>query len=225
MARRDSNRKQETEKPAPRLYLLLALPEDGADFSDAVGDLAQRLLSAGEEADIAAVLIRSAHQAPVSLANRLAPLIRTAQDLGAACLIEGNVALASAAGADGAHLQGPEALKAALPSLRPDGIAGSGGLRTRHEAMTVAENGADYVMFGEPDGGGRRPAFETTLERVEWWSQLFEIPCAGHAISLEEVDALVAGGADFIAVDSLLLDAPKEGARALAARLAVTGDA
>ena len=36
-------------------------------------------------------------------------------------------------------------------SLKPERIAGCGGLATRHDAMLAAEAGADYVMFGEPD--------------------------------------------------------------------------
>ena len=40
---------------------------------------------------------------------------------------------------------------AAVASLKPDRIAGCGGLATRHDAMLAAESGADYVMFGEPD--------------------------------------------------------------------------
>ena len=58
--------------------------------------------------------------------------------------------LAARAGADGAHLTGIEAFAAALGALKPDRIAGAGGLRSRHDAMLAAEAGADYVMFGEP---------------------------------------------------------------------------
>ncbi len=41
--------------------------------------------------------------------------------------------------------------------------------------------------------------------------------------TLEEVAALVEVGADFIAVDGLVLDAPGEGVRALAQRLTAGG--
>ena len=139
--------------------------------------------------------------------------------IGAACLVEGNAALAAALEADGAHLDGPIALTGALPGLRPHGIAGVGGLRTKHDAMTAAESGADYLMFGEPDANGRRAPFDATLERVEWWVQLFEPPCVAYARTLDEVAALVGIGVDFIAVDNLLFDAPA-GAKALTEALA-----
>ena len=68
------------------------------------------------------------------------------------------------AGADGAHLTGIEAFAAALAALKPDRIAGAGGLRSRHDAMLAGEAGADYVMFGEPDRRGRPSAVSTRCE-------------------------------------------------------------
>ena len=54
---------------------------------------------------------------------------------------------------------------------------------------------------------------------------MFEIPCVGYATALDEIDALVAAGADFIAVGDALFDdprGPKAAAAEAAARLAVT---
>ena len=51
---------------------------------------------------------------------------------------------------------GIEAMQEAMPSLKPDRIAGVGGLATRHDSMAAGEAGADYVLFGEPDA--TRPA-------------------------------------------------------------------
>ncbi|MGD5356978.1 hypothetical protein QUS94_22625, partial [Xanthomonas citri pv. citri] len=73
-------------------------------------------------------------------------------------------------GADGAHLPGIAALKEALPSLKPDRIAGVGGLTTRHHSMDAGEIGADYVLFGEPDGKGQRPSSQAIAERLDWWA-------------------------------------------------------
>lgn len=196
-------------RPQPRLYLLTP-PLDGAD-RDAV---LAAIRAAGKAADIAAVLLRPG----TADAATLAPLVASAHAIGAACLIEGDVALADRLGTDGAHLDSTNALKAALPMVRPHGIAGVGGLRTKHDAMTAGELGADYVMFGEPDVAGRRPAFDTTLERTDWWAQLFEPPCVAFAASLDEVEALAEAGADFIAIDILAFTG--EALTAVSARLA-----
>ncbi|MDF2996055.1 MAG: thiamine monophosphate synthase [Xanthobacteraceae bacterium] len=196
-------------RPQPRLYLLTP-PLDGAD-RDAI---LKAIRAAGKAADVAAILLRPG----TAKAADLAPLVEAAHAIGAACLIETDVALADALGADGAHLDSADALKVALPALRPHGIAGTGGLRTKHEAMSAGELGADYVMFGEPDAAGRRPAFDATLERTDWWAQLFEPPCVAFAASLEEVEALSEAGADFIALDILAFDG--DTLAAVAARLA-----
>ncbi len=86
----------------------------------------------------------------------------------------------------------------ALPSLKPDRIAGVGGLTTRHESMTAGELGADYVLFGEPDAKGIRPSVEAIAERLGWWAELFEPPCVGFAASREEAHEFAAAGADFV---------------------------
>jgi thiamine-phosphate pyrophosphorylase len=151
-------------------------------------------------ADVAAVLMRlppADERTRIDLAKRLAP---TVQDKGAALLLDGFPDLAARAGADGAHLTGLAALEAAIATLKPSRIAGCGGLPTRHDAMLAGEAGADYVMFGEPDAAGRRPAFDAVAKRVAWWAELFEIPCVGFAVGLDEVAPLAAAGADFVAV-------------------------
>ncbi|HZD90657.1 MAG TPA: thiamine phosphate synthase, partial [Pseudolabrys sp.] len=74
----------------------------------------------------------------------------------------------------------------------------------RHDCMLVAEQGADYAMFGRPDSTGRRPAIEAIEERVGWWAELFELPAVAYAESLDEIAPLIAAGADFIALGDWL---------------------
>ena len=73
---------------------------------------------------------------------------------------------------------------AAVDSLKPARIAGCGGLNSRDDAMLAGERGADYVMFGEPEADGRRPSFEAIVERIEWWAELFTVPCVGFAAAI-----------------------------------------
>jgi thiamine-phosphate pyrophosphorylase len=119
-------------------------------------------------------------------------------------------------GADGAHLTGIDAFKAAQAALQPERIAGCGGLTTRHDAMLAGEAGADYVLFGEPDPSGHRPSFEAVAERVAWWAEIFELPCVGFAATLAEVGALAQAGADFVAVGDCIFDDSRGPAAALA---------
>jgi thiamine-phosphate pyrophosphorylase len=82
--------------------------------------------------------------------------------------------------------------------------------------MVAAEAGADYVMFGEPDTSGDRPAFEAIAQRVAWWAEVFEIPCVGFAATLDEVEPLAAAGADFIAMGDCVFGAGHGAAAAVA---------
>ena len=90
--------------------------------------------------------------------------------------------------------------KVATPALKPNYIAGCGGLASRHDAMLAGETGADYVMFGEPDAQGRRPRLEAVLERVTWWAEVMTIPCVGYAAHTDEIAALAQAGAEFVAI-------------------------
>ncbi len=189
--------KQAEPRPAPRLYLVTPLVADAEVFVPAL----RTALSAG---DVAAVLLRlpeADERTQINRAKRLAPAV---QDKGAALLLGGHADLAARAGADGAHVNGIEALNEALERLKPERIVGVGGLSSRHEAMLAAEAGADYLMFGAPDDRGERLSFDALEERVAWWAEVFEIPCVGYAASMDEVEPLVNAGADFIALGDWL---------------------
>src|SRR5579863_7788745 len=175
----------------PRLYLATPPIDDPQVLLGVVPDLLKT-------ADIAAVLLRLKPSDPRTLISRIKALAPVIQDQGAALLLDGHVDLVARAGADGAHLSGLEAFEEALPTLKPDRIAGIGGLATRHDSMTAGERGADYVLFGEPDARDNRPSIAAICERLEWWDELFEPPSAAFASSIEEANAFVLAGADFI---------------------------
>ncbi|HLK83440.1 MAG TPA: thiamine phosphate synthase [Xanthobacteraceae bacterium] len=209
---------QSSSRPNPRLYLLTPLVSDPATLS---GSLAKVIGAV----DVAAVLLRLRDADERSLIDRVKAVAPGVQASGAALIVAGRPDIVARSGADGAHLVGPDALRAAIETLKPNYIAGAGGLRSRHDAMVAAEAGADYVMFGEPDAAGHRPSREAVIDRVAWWAEVFEIPCVGYASALDDIDALTAAGADFVAVgDALFEDSrgPEAAAAEAAARLTVT---
>jgi thiamine-phosphate pyrophosphorylase len=202
-----SQKPAEPRRPAPRLYLVA--PQD-------LAGLANQLADALAAADIAAVLLHLPETDERGQLNHVKALAPTVQNKGAALLLDGHPDLAARAGADGSHLNGIEALKSAIATLKPARIAGCGGLETRHDAMVAAESGADYVMFGKPDASGDRASFDAITQRVAWWAEVFEIPCVGFAVSLDEVEPLAAAGADFIAVGDWVFGAGHGAAAAVA---------
>ncbi|HVV39887.1 MAG TPA: thiamine phosphate synthase [Nitrobacter sp.] len=183
-------------RPVPRIYLATPVVSEPSQ-------LAAQLPSLFAAADIAAVLLRLAPSDPRTLISRIKALAPIVQNAGAALLLDGHADLVARSGADGAHLAGIDAMQEMLPSLKPDRIAGVGGLATRHDAMVAGEAGADYVLFGEPDPQGARPSVEAIGDRLDWWAELFEPPCVGYAADLDEARIFAASGADFV----LLADA------------------
>jgi thiamine-phosphate pyrophosphorylase len=195
-------------RPVPRLYLATPDVDDPAQL---VAGLPGLLAAA----DVAAVLVRLKPTDQRTMISRVKALAPAIQASGAAVLLDGHVELVARAGADGAHLTGIAAMEDALPSLKPDRIAGVGGLTTRHDSMAAGELGADYVLFGEPDARAQRPSVEAIAERLQWWAELFEPPCVGFAASREEAYEFAAAGADFVLVGDFIWADPRGAATAL----------
>jgi thiamine-phosphate pyrophosphorylase len=201
--------KRADPRPPPRLYLITPPLADAAAF-------VPLLAAALAAAEVAAVLARFAEADERSRINLGKALAAIVQERGAALLFDGHAELVARAGADGAHLTGLHDFNNALAALKPDRIAGAGGLASRHDAMLAVEAGADYVMFGEPDGAGGRPSFAAVEERVTWWAEVFEAPCVAYAGALDEVAPLVAAGADFVALGGWVFDEPQHVAAVVA---------
>ena len=178
--------------------------------------LADALAAMLEAADVAAVLLALPDADERGLISGIKTLAPVVQGKGAALLLDRRADLVARSGADGAQLIGIDAFNEACSTLKPERIAGCGGLTTRHDAMVAAESGADYVMFGEPAADGRRPAFAVVVERVGWWAELFEVPCVGYAATFDEIAPLAQAGADFVAVGDFVFRDTRGPAAAMA---------
>jgi len=68
--------------------------------------------------------------------------------------------------------------------------------------MEAGEAGADYVAFGAffPTGT-KEVKHRAEVEILEWWSEMFEVPCVAiGGITAANCAPLVRAGADFLAV-------------------------
>jgi thiamine-phosphate pyrophosphorylase len=183
-------------------------------------DFAPLLTAALAEADVACVNFRlgnGGESENARIASRLAPL---AQARGAAALFA-DARIAGRANADGVHVFGQgEALSTALDdaiaSMKPQRIVGAGGMRTRHDAMSAGELDIDYVAFGDPAPDGWTPDADFVIDRVEWWSTIFNMPCVGFASSLADVERIARAGADFVALGDAVWSDPRSPAAAIA---------
>jgi thiamine-phosphate pyrophosphorylase len=204
-------------EPATRLYLILPPVTDVVQFKP-------RLAAALAAGDVACVLLRGAAGLDVKrLAQALMPLV---QERDAAFLVEDDARLAARIGADGVHIAySADALESARSSLGPDAIVGAGGLTTRDAAMSAGEAGAAYVMFGEPNADGTRPAPEHTFERIAWWAEIFSVPCVGYAGTLDAVGPLAEAGAEFVALADAVWEHPDGPAEAVRQTNAILANA
>ncbi len=197
-----------------RLYLITP-PLSVADL-DAFAPRFAEALGAG---DVASALVRIAPAAEGDAKRILQRLVELAVARDVATLVENDARLAARVGADGAHIAGVGAeLTEALASLHPERIVGEGGLRSRDDAMTAGEAGADYVMFGEPRRDGFTPPLAETVERTAWWAEIFQTPCVAFAGALDAVAPLTAAGADFVALGDAIWLAPSAAAAAAEAQ-------
>ena len=188
-------------RPRPRLYLVTPPVRDVA--------FAPLLTDALDAGDVAAVLVRLPHTDDQVLIDHVKALAPTIQNKGAALLIDGHPEIVAACGADGTHVPGVDPLTSALARLKPAYSVGAGGLTSRDDAMRAGEAGADYVMFGEPNLEGHRPAWPAIAERVAWWADLFLVPCVAYVENLDEIAPFCAAHADFIAVGTAVFDDPR----------------
>lgn len=149
--------------------------------------------------DVAAVIATLPAGGEVAAMDKLRALCAAVQGAGAAFLIEDRPDVATAIKADGVHVASPNGFSRAASALKPNGIVGA-GMESRHDTMEAGEAGADYVLFGDLDGSGE---ITPVADLVNWWAEVFEVPCVGVATTLEDARELATAGADFIALAAL----------------------
>jgi thiamine-phosphate pyrophosphorylase len=175
---------QETPGAGPQLYLIGPPEVDAAAFAPEL----EAALAAG-----GAVAFRLRSAGPAQAAQALRQLCAGR----VAFLVQDDIDLALALGADGVHLGDPARVRDVRARLGPDRLLGASCGGSRHAAMLAGEDGADYIAFGEV---GRRPQ-PPLLELLAWWNELFVLPClAEGAFDDASLGAVARAGADFIGV-------------------------
>ncbi|MCB1483543.1 MAG: thiamine phosphate synthase [Hyphomicrobiaceae bacterium] len=164
-----------------------------------------RIAAALGAASIPSVLLRPVPGGTLE-AGRVKPLVEQVQAKGIAALVADDAELARVVRADGVHLSWskdqPGRMTEAREILGGRYMLGADAGRSRDDAMTLGEMGADYVGFGiPPHVEDRATAFARQCDLLSWWAEIFEPPC----IALDVPDAEAAGhaaraNADFVSV-------------------------
>lgn len=178
-----------------QLYLI-SPPEVGGGFPRRL----ERALDAGP---VAAFQFRVKDVNEHEAARLAEPLRDICQAHDVAFIVNDSISLAKRLGADGVHLgQQDGSVREAREVLGREAQVGVTCHASRHLAMEAGEAGADYVAFGAFFPSGTKDSgHRAEPEILEWWQDLFELPCVAiGGITPENCAPLVEAGADFLAV-------------------------
>jgi thiamine-phosphate pyrophosphorylase len=136
-------------------------------------------------------------------------------------IVNDEVDVALAVGADGVHLgRDDEAIAAARSRLGPAAIVGASCYDSIERAQSAVAAGADYVAFGSFHISATKPgALRADPSVLTVAKARLRVPVVAiGGITVENGAALIAAGADALAVISALFDAPdvEMAARAIA---------
>ncbi len=195
----------------PTCRLFLVTPA-GTDIK-AMEAMTVAALGAG---DVASLLVSSSLDQK-ELLEALQPIVRRYD---VALLVEDDHRLAGAAGADGVQIDAsPSLYSAARAGLGDRSIVGAKCGPSRHDAMTIAEAGVDYVAFSDVDA----LVGEETI--LAWWNQLFEVPSvAFEPLAEDAARRAVAEGASFLRPPDAMWQSPERAAATVIAWNSVIED-
>jgi thiamine-phosphate pyrophosphorylase len=147
-------------------------------------------------------------------ARELAPLAR---GYGVPFIVNDDVEIALAVGANGAHLGKDDGDLSAARSQLAGKILGVSCYNDLEKARAAVRSGADYVAFGAVYPSPTKPG--AVRAPLSLFSNDVGVPvCAIGGITLANAPALIGAGASLLAVISDLFDAPDIAARAAAYR-------
>lgn len=153
----------------PQIYLITPPEFDLSTFPD-------RLASVLDAEDVACIRLALATSDEDRIARAADACREVAHARDVAIVIERHLAMVERLGLDGVHLtDGARTVRHARKELGADAIVGAFCSSSRHDGMTAAEAGADYVAFG-PVGGSLGDGTHAEDGLFEWWSQMIEVP-------------------------------------------------
>lgn len=178
----------------PQLYLVTPPTFDPEVF-------APRLARILDALPVACLRLALAGQDEDALSRAADALREIAHARDVALVIERHIGLVERLGLDGVHMpEGTRDLRKLRATLGPDAILGAACGALRHEGITAAEAGADYVSFG--------PVGETLLgtgtradhELFAWWSEMIEVPVVAEGALTRALVEDLAPVTDFFAI-------------------------
>lgn len=195
----------DTDYIRPRTRLYLITPPRIEDV-DGFAALLETALNAGDVACLQLRLKTSEGEIDPDATRAVGKAVtEMAQAYGVAVLVNDSPDLAMELNADGVHLGWDDMpVKKARELVGKEMIIGATAKNSRHVAMQAGEDGADYVAFGAfYPTDTKTGTVEASPDLLEIWQESMEIPCVAiGGITVDNAEALITAGADFVAVSS-----------------------
>lgn len=178
----------------PQIYLVTPPDFDPDVYPD-------RLAAVLDGIDVACVRLALATRDEDRIARAADALRQVAHARDVAIVIESHLLLVARHGLDGVHLtDGARTVRHARKELGGDAIVGAFCRTSRHDGMTAAEAGADYVAFGPlgqtPLGDGAVVDYDL----FAFWSEAIEVPVVAEGALTEALIAQFGPVTDFFGV-------------------------
>ncbi|NKB43798.1 MAG: thiamine phosphate synthase [Alphaproteobacteria bacterium] len=203
-----------------RLYLVTP-PQ--LDDPNAFATSLREVIEAG---DVACIQLRLKGAGDEEILKTIDLMLPVCEQTDTALILNDRPDLAAKSGCDGVHI-GPDDMpySEARTVMGEDASIGVSCGASRHLAMTLADDGADYVAFGAFfETKTKEDTDEATVELLEIWSQTTNVPAVAiGGITPENCSPLVSAGADFLAVSSGVWnhpDGPESAVRLFSERMA-----
>lgn len=200
-----------------RLRGLYAVTPDEADSARLVARVRAALEGGSDAGGWLALQYRNKSGGPALRLEQARLLGALARARGVPFIVNDDVELALAVGADGVHLGREDGDLVAARRRLPGKLLGASCYDSLAAARTAVEAGADYVAFGSVYRSGTKPGAVRAPLGLFREARALGVPLAAiGGIRLENAAAVLQAGADALAVISDLFDAPDISARARA---------
>ena len=201
----------------PQLYLISPSECDIEHFPDQLA----RVLDAQQIACVRLALSSQDQDTISRTADALRPVTH-ARDV--ALVIEQHLLLVEPLGLDGVHLtDAARSVRKTRKALGPDAIIGAFCGALRHDGISAAESGADYISFGPVGKSPLGDGVSADHALFEWWSEMIELPVVAEGGLTEELVSQLAPVSDFFAIGPEIwtMQAPEQTLAALTAKILV----
>ena len=199
-----------------KLAGLYAITPDAAD-SDALIERVRAAMRGSAPRRWAALQYRNKRAGAAQRAGEARALAALCADHGVPLIVNDDVELALAAGADGAHLGSNDGDLAAARKRLGSRLLGVSCYDRLDVARRAVATGADYVAFGSVFPSSTKPGAVRAPLALFGQARSLGVPLVAiGGITLENAAEVVRAGADCVAVISALFEAPDLAARARA---------